>query len=295
MTFDDFFAAYQKLKESIPRSATFSLNNENSEYTGYTYNSSNCYFCFDCSNCTNCLYCFDSIRCKDCVDCDYCVDCEMLYQCIDCFRCYNSSYLDYCARTYDSYFSWDCGDCHDLFGCTHLKQKQYCIFNKQYTKEAYYAKVKELLAKPAQEHIDQLKNLIQCYPMGPSNVTHCVNSDYGNHVHYSTNCYLCFDTARSENSGYLYDSSFCKDSYDLTQCFKAELCYECADSAKIYNCDFVQWSGECFDCSYLYSCKDCHNCFGCAGIAHKKFCILNKPYKEDEYRRIIAEIKSTAH
>ena len=295
MTIDEFTQQYKKLQGTFPRSPTFSLNNENCGFTGYTYHSSNCYFCFDCAYCKNCFYCFDSARCTDCIDCDYCVDSELLYGCVDCYKVNNSTYLDFCARMYDSHFCWDCNDSHDLFGCTHLKQKQYCIFNKQYSKEEYQRKIMELLSRPAEENLRELKRLIRQYPFGPTNVSHSENSDYGNHVHYAINCYLCFDAARSENCGYLYDSFYCKDSYNLVQCIKAELCYECSDSARIYNCDYVEWSSDCFDCSYLANCKDCHNCVGCVGLAHKKFCILNRQYKEEEYKKIVAEIRSTVH
>ena len=274
MTLDEFIAQYNTLQRAAPKHPTHSTNNESSEYVSFTYRSKSCFYCFDC------------IKSVDCIDCDYCIECELLYDCLDCYQTYKSSYLNYCARLYDSYFSWDCFDCHDIFGCTHLKQKQYCIFNKQYSKDEYDKKIKDLLTRPASEHIATLKALIKLYPFGPTNVTHSENSDYGNHVHYSKNCYLAFDTARSSDCAYTYDTAFCSTSMDLTYCYKAELCYECTDSAKIYNCDLVEWSSDCFDSSYLTNCVDCHNCFGCVDIKHKKFCILNKQYSEEEYKRV---------
>lgn len=291
--FTDFLAKYKEIKRSLPKSPTYGNDNENCDFTGYTYHSSNCYFTFNSAYNKDCVYCFDSVRCVFCIDCDYCVDCEMLYESLDCFHVYNGSYLDYCARLYESHFCWDCNDSHDLFGCTHLRQKQYCIFNKQYTEEAYKAKVKELLTRPAEQNIAELKELIKKYPFGPSNVSHSENSDYGNHVHYSQNCYLCFDAARNENSAYLYDSFYCKNSYDLTQCAHVELCFECRDSSKLYNCDYVDWSSNCYDSSFLTDCIDCHNCFGCIQLAHKKYCFLNKQYSEEEYHNLVNEVKAS--
>ena len=295
MTFTDFNNQYLRLKQSLPRHPTFSSDLEDSEFVSRSYRLKNCYFCFDCVDCKNCLYCFDSVRSTNCEDCDYVVECELLYESNDTYQSYNSICLDYCARLYDSYYCWDCADSHDLFGCVHLKQKQYCIFNKQYTKAAYIQKTTELLEQPAENHRKKLKKLANRYPFGPTYVSHSENSDYGNQVHYSSNCYLCFDVARSENCAYMYDSFYCKNSYDLTYCFKAELSYECIDSAKIYNCNFVESSDDCFDCSYLYNCKDCHNCFGCVSLAHKRYCVLNKQYTKEEYGKIVEEIKSTVH
>lgn len=293
MTLNTFFANYQNLIQSFPRSPTYNLDNENCDYTGYVYHSGNCYLCFDCVFSKNCLYSYDGARITDCIDTDYCVDSEMLYECVDCYKAYNSIYLDYCARLYDSAFCWDCNDGHDLFGCTHLRQKQYCIFNKQYTKDTYQLEVSKLMKTPPEEHLKKLKALIARYPMGPTNVTHSENCDFGNHVHYSSNCYLCFDAARNENCGYLYDSYHCKNSYDLTQCAHVELCYECRDSSKLFNCNHVDWSSSCFDSSYLADCKDCHNCFGCVGLAHKKYCVLNTQYTKEEYEQILPGIIST--
>lgn len=53
--------------------------------------------------------------------------------CVDCYS--NIRDLEYCM--FVGFGSMDC------FGCIGLKRKQYCILNKQYTKEAYF----ELLAK----------------------------------------------------------------------------------------------------------------------------------------------------
>lgn len=295
MTFANFYQQYLDLREKLPRNPTYSLDLEDSEFISRSYRLKNCYFCFDSVDCKNCLYCFDSVRSNDCVDCDYVVECELLYESNDSYQSYNSTYLDYCARTYDSHFCWDCSDCHDLFGCVHLKQKQYCIFNKQYTKEEYFKKVAELLKQPAQVHLAKVKKLATIFPFGPSYVSHSEDSDYGNQVHYSKNCYLCFDVARSENCGYMYDSFYCKNSYDLTYCYKTELSYECIDCSRIYNCNYCENVSNSFDSEYLYNCNDCHNCFGCVGLAHKRYCILNKQYTKEEYAKLLREIKSEVH
>lgn len=294
MNFDEFFSCYQKLKASIPRNPDYCYDNEDISDCGYVAHSKNCYYCFDCYYMKSSLYCYDSVRSTNCVDCDYAVDCELLYECLDVFKAYNSAFLNYCARTYDSYFCYDCNDSHDLFGCAHLNHKQYCIFNKQYTKEGFFKETKELLKIPPEELLNRLDDLVKKYPFGPSHVSHSENSSYGNHIHYSSNCYLSFDAAHDENCGYLYDSHYCKDSYDLTQCVKVELCYECVDAARCYNCNFVEWSNGCFDCSYLYACVDCHNCWGCVGLKQKKYSILNKQYTEEEYNKIVSEIKQSA-
>lgn len=46
-----------------------------------------------------------------------------------------------CSNVYYSYLLDSCSYC---FGCIGLKNKQFCVFNEQYEKEAWFAKVDEL-------------------------------------------------------------------------------------------------------------------------------------------------------
>ncbi len=48
---------------------------------------------------------------------------------------------------YNMTYCETCHGCHDCFGCVGLRKKEYCIFNKQYTKEEYEKKVAEIIEK----------------------------------------------------------------------------------------------------------------------------------------------------
>jgi hypothetical protein len=52
-----------------------------------------------------------------------------------CLACTNTSLSEYCIH---------CEDCENCFGCVGLKQKRFCIFNKEYKEEEYWKKVDEL-------------------------------------------------------------------------------------------------------------------------------------------------------
>ena len=43
------------------------------------------------------------------------------------------------------YYCYTCFACTDCFGCVGLKNKQYCILNKQYTKEEYQELVGKII------------------------------------------------------------------------------------------------------------------------------------------------------
>ena len=58
--------------------------------------------------------------------------------------------VHHCSCVFDSYSLILCQECYDsnhLFGCMGLRNKSYCIFNKQYTQEEYETLVPQLIEK----------------------------------------------------------------------------------------------------------------------------------------------------
>lgn len=290
MTFDQFQQEYQKLKLSFPAIPNHNLRCENSDYGDYQSNCKNCYLSFDNSQCEDSVYLYDSFMSKHILDGDYIIESELVYDSIDAVKCYNSTYLNYCARLYDSRFCWDCSDSHDLFGCCHLKHKQYCIGNVQYTKEEYFNNIPELLKKSSDENLKNLYNLSQKYPVTVSYTSHCENCDYGDQVHYSKNLFLCFDSAYSEDGGYLYDAHHNKSCWDLTQTFHSELCYECNDSFKLYSCFFMDFCENDYESQFCHNSVDSDHLFGCTFLRRKKYHFLNKPYPENIWQQMVKEV-----
>jgi hypothetical protein len=72
---------------------------------------------------------------------------ELVYETNGCGE--NSSRIKFCYRTYRSShnctYCMQCSSSSNLFGCVGLQKKQYCIFNKQYTKEEYEALVPRII------------------------------------------------------------------------------------------------------------------------------------------------------
>ena len=54
----------------------------------------------------------------------------------------NSNFLEYCINCYN---------CENCFGCVGLRNKKYCIFNKQYTEEEYWKTLDEIKTKMLQD------------------------------------------------------------------------------------------------------------------------------------------------
>ncbi|MDQ7010166.1 MAG: hypothetical protein Q9M94_07820, partial [Candidatus Gracilibacteria bacterium] len=63
-----------------------------------------------------------------------------------CGYSYNLINCEYCIMSFH---------CTDCFGCIGLKNKQYCIFNKQYTKENYFIEKEKIIKKMSIPHLDK--------------------------------------------------------------------------------------------------------------------------------------------
>ncbi|MDP7477299.1 MAG: hypothetical protein QF442_02525 [Candidatus Peribacteraceae bacterium] len=123
----------------------------------------------------NCFNCYDAINCKDCEDCYSIIDvtdsiniyhvgwAELMYECHAIANGYNCIV---CHFTYDNKNALYCDstqNCSDVLGCCGLRQKKYCIFNKQYTKEDY-----ENLAGRIIEHMSSSGEWGEFFPLNDS-------------------------------------------------------------------------------------------------------------------------------
>jgi len=139
------------------------LNTENC--TGdYILNSKNCHDSYLCDTCQDLKYCtrMDE-RIVDSMDLDNCSICELGYDCM----CMNGVNIKFCTYTYMdandcSYcdITMSCGNC---FGCVGLQHKNYCILNKQYTKEEY-----ETLLSKIIEHMKKTGEWGEFFPVSLS-------------------------------------------------------------------------------------------------------------------------------
>ena len=114
----------------------------------YIYESKNAKQCYRVFRCEDVKFCQNILDgpVKDCYDYSNWGDNnELLYECLICGK--GSSRVKFCAQCYlndrDLEYCIFCHDSSDLFGCVGLRNKQYCILNKQYSKNDY----RELVSK----------------------------------------------------------------------------------------------------------------------------------------------------
>ncbi len=132
-----FLEKYQQLLKDFPRRNYHGDNNENS--TGdYIWNTKNCLHCFDTQKAEDCKYCVWFMYGKNCMDYFAWGEAELCYQISGGGQeMYGSAFTAQSFGVKSSYYLDLCLYCKDCFACVGLKNKQYCILNKQYSKEEY--------------------------------------------------------------------------------------------------------------------------------------------------------------
>jgi len=116
----------------------------------YIYNSNNCFNCFNVSNSSNCAYISDFLdttnNSGDSFDCDFCNKMEFCYECQTCENCSNCNFLEHCISVADSEYMRFCYNCSNCFGCVYLQNKEYCILNRQFSRDEYFVALQKIKA-----------------------------------------------------------------------------------------------------------------------------------------------------
>jgi len=294
-----FFDQFNDLLHDVPHPslATNYELNQNSEFTNYSGSVKDCYLIFHADFNESCYYGYGVKKCEYCVDCTRVLECRHCYECVDCTRCYNLKFSRDCENCSDGYLLDDCIGCHDCLGCSGLRNKQYHINNKSYSKKDYqkffnqfqlnhYSKIKQFKEMAKKSRLE--------FPKKFQHIINCQNS-YGDYLIDCKNTLCSFDCSDLEDCAYCYQLSLgAKNCHEVYQFgLNIEMCYECTITG--YNTQRALFSHhiteQCHDILYSMSCcKGSSDLLGCFGLKREKHCILNKQYTEEEYQKLLPRI-----
>jgi len=298
-----FFEQFRELMETVPLIALNVLGDSvNSDYTNDNYKLKNCYMVFDGERGEDCYHGHSFAGAKSCMDFIFLTTCELCYECVYCTDCYGLKYSQHCKNCWDSWFLRDCIGCKHCFGCANLRQKQYCIFNEQKTKEEYKEFLQQFKSSSysaVQKMNAKAEGLFKTQPVRATRGEQNIDS-VGDSIDNSKNAYMCFDCANMQDSRYCTNCIMgCKDCMDVHIWGDGmELCYNCcvcgANTRNLLS-DYYVIQG-CSDVYYSFFCsRSSSNLLGCIALRHKKHCIFNKQYSKDEYedlaKRIVEHMK----
>lgn len=286
-----FFEQFAALQKEVPQLGLSVWNSENADYCSYVGHVRNCYLIFGSVYSEDCYYgspyysrdCMDTLVVRECEQCYECIDCRKLHTCFYCQDCHSSNNLLYC---------YDLLGCSDCIACAGLRQKKYCIFNTQYTKEEYEKMKTELdLSLP---HIhEKLKSELQkfCLKIPHRFIqSNKVENVSGNYIYESKNAHDCYYADRSEDIRFCAQVVDLKDCYDSNYTEENELCCEYLGAYQNNRVSFSKFCNLVNDALYCDACHSSSNLFGCIGIRNGKYCILNKEYTKNEYETLVPKI-----
>jgi len=285
-----FFEQYRELQLKVPREGTAATNSQNCDYNGHIRDSKNCYLNGLAVGCEDVHYSYWVVNDKDVVDCMNTNNSTLCYECIDAENCYGCIECQDVKDCSDCLFSYQLVNCKNCVLCTNLVNKEYCIENKQVSKGEF-----EQAKAYALAHFEELRTkFLNMKAKTVHKAAHNINCENltGDHFLNSRNSENVFDGNDSED---VVDSISVADGKDIDSCYSAGWpgCEKVYFSGVSRGCTDVAFCFYCWNSSGLRYCdamSGSHDSFGCIGLRHKKNCILNKQYSEEEYGQMVNKI-----
>ena len=292
-----FFEQFHDLMKSVLWPSRWVVNAVNSDYIINTNDAKDCYLVMSSSYVNNCAYSVWIRNTEDSMD---------LYNVAKSSLCYESTLSHTCSRVFFStrcessrslFFCRDMVGCNDCFGCANLRNKSYCIFNEQFSKEEYEKKIASFnLSSFAQ--IEEMRRKVSefwnHFPVKYVSGRQNLNTS-GEYIYNSKNVLESYNVQQGEGLRYCQHilQGPAKDSYDYSNWGEnAERMYESIlCGLNISDCKFCVWCwSNVMDLRYCMDCRNSSNLFGCIGLSGKEYCILNKQYSKEEYDSFVQKI-----
>jgi len=156
---------FAKIKLEFPQKYMHGVQNE--EVLGdYLVHCKHAHQCYDSEDLWDCRYVYQGFMpLKDSMDLQECGEAERLYECCVCGYGMQNAY--FCTLTLtsvnDVFYCHHCHHTKNCFGCVGLNRKEYCVLNKQYSKEEYERLVPRIVA-----HMRQMKEWGEFIPVSSS-------------------------------------------------------------------------------------------------------------------------------
>ncbi len=156
---------FQALKLEYPQKFMHGVQNEN-VLGDYLVQCKNVYRCFDSESAWDCRYLYQGFMpLKDCMDVQECGEGELLYECCVCgYGLHSCAFCSHTLGKMDNllYCTYS-PHAKNCFGCIGARHRQYCILNKQYTKEEYETLVPKIIT-----HMRKFKEYGEFFPIATS-------------------------------------------------------------------------------------------------------------------------------
>lgn len=165
-TISFILAKQAELRKQLPQRHFFGLHNQGVS-GNHIYNAKNVHDSFDVKGGENSRFVYTSRKAVDTYDAAFSPDIELSYEDLTCLAANRVFFCHLCWTCSDTFYSDSCFSCHNVFGCAGLKSGEYCILNKQYSKEEY-----ESLKAKIIEHMKKTGEWGEFFPVSLSPFKH---------------------------------------------------------------------------------------------------------------------------
>jgi len=270
-------------------------NSPNSDFSFYGKDMKDCYYVFGGRRSEDVIYSSSIYDSRHVADSYFVKKVDTTFSSVRTTDSFKVKYAYFSMNCIDCDFIYDCRNCQNCFGCVNLRNKNYCWFNKQLSKDEYQKRKEEIdlgNRKIVDDFASKFFDLVKANPIRATRIYKSQNVS-GDDIITSNNCQKCFQVENGENLRYVALAIVgLKDSMDMGYSGGAERIYNSqntGDKSANVKCSFA--TKESVDCEYMMSCKNCQNCFGCVGLNNASYVIFNKKYSPEEYWKILDEIK----
>jgi len=292
-----FLDQLYELTRSVPQAASFNYVKPENSVAFISLGDQDSYFVLACRS-KRSFFCGSSQEIEDCAEIECSREVRESYHIVHSKRIFKSRFLLECYDCLNCDFLFDCRNCEKCFGATNKRNKKYIWMNEQLS-EAEWEKRFSAIDLSSQSQLQTWKarfsELMQAESIWPENFNLNTENCTGEYILDSTNIkngfyvtsgcrdleYAVFPFDAPSHDGYLTiapgGSSDTYYSIGTKSCSKTKF-----DMSIQSRCQEMEYCGSCSDCEY---------CFGCVGLRHKKFCILNKQYSEEEYWQTLDALK----
>lgn len=290
-----FFEQFRELQLQVPRLALVNKNSLNSQYTNHSADNKNCYLSavtFESED----IYYSDWVidHCRDLIDCSYMMEgCELCYETYYAWGAYQAFFCEFIKRYQNVWFCYDCINCKNCFLCSNLRNKEYFIENRQYSKDEYEKKIEEVSLwshSKLTTYRNQYKLMKEEKAIHPAIYQIQSIDSSGDLLFQTENCINCFDIIDSKDCRYCYSVIDVKDCLDIYHVGWAELMYECHAISNGYNCLSCHFTYDNSNALYCDCTQNCRDVFGSCSLNQQQYCILNKKYSKEDYLKLVPKI-----
>lgn len=290
-----FFGQWKKLSLLVPRPAIVQDSKSvNSEWSVYSIAYKNCYQCTSGFENEDCVYADLGMKDKHCSDISGCDSSEWCYDCVTCRQCSRTVSSESCESCVNLFFSLACKNCSDCFGCSNLRNKKFCFLNEQLTEKEYKKRLSEIDLSDGgvfEEWKARVRETVWKKAFRLAGTVLRSENCFGDEI---ADCRDVFGI-RIFNSERLYQGYGVlngKDSMFFSSGVNIERCYMTCRTDKAYDNKMTLNCENCISVEYSELLTACEDCFGCIGLKHKKYCVFNKQYSEEEYWPLVDAIKT---